>query len=393
MRTSPHRTVTRSRRLGAVALVVGALLVAACGSDSNSGSPSGTGDTAGSSGSSGSPATTTAGGTDAPRDDGCRQRPDLARDRLRARPADARHHHRQRRGDPRRPALQRLRDAGEDRRGPSEYAPAPRQGVRRSPTTGSPTPSPADQGVTFQNGEPFYVERREVQLRQQHRPTSPRARRRRIISATFAPVAIGRGAGPQHGRGHAQAAQPRLPLQPRPDRRRDRRRDQALPTIATKPIGTGPFQFDSYSTNDSLKLKRYDGYWGTKPSLAEGGVPLHRRPQGAGRLDQSPGGIDIIDNLTPELFKDVPGRSPTSRRSNIVTNGETILAMNNSRTPLDDVRVRQAITLRHRQEGGERHRRVGLRPRSSAPTPRRTTRGSRTCRTPTRSTRTRPRSS
>src|SRR3954447_525212 len=71
MRTPPHRKVTTPRRLGAVALVAGAMLFAACGSGSNSGSPSGTGGAGGSGGSdvSGSTAAntaaTTAGGSDA----------------------------------------------------------------------------------------------------------------------------------------------------------------------------------------------------------------------------------------------------------------------------------------------------------------------------------------
>ena len=151
MRTSPHRTVTSSRRFGAVALVVGALLVAACGSDSNSGSPGGTGDTAG---SSGAPATTTAGGTDAPATTGAGSgRTSLVIGSTLAPPtldittgSGA--------AIPAALALQRVRDVREDRRRRASTNRSWRRSTR-SPTTGSPTPSTCSQGVTFQNGEPF----------------------------------------------------------------------------------------------------------------------------------------------------------------------------------------------------------------------------------------------
>jgi peptide/nickel transport system substrate-binding protein len=119
--------------------------------------------------------------------------------------------------------------------------------------------------------------------------------------------------------------------------------EKALPDVATNPVGTGPFQFVSYVTNASLKLKRYDGYWGTKPTLQTVEFRYISDPKALADSIKSPAGVDIIDNLTPELFKGFEGDANFTTQ-NIVTNGETILAINNSRAPLNDVRVRQAIS-------------------------------------------------
>jgi peptide/nickel transport system substrate-binding protein len=119
--------------------------------------------------------------------------------------------------------------------------------------------------------------------------------------------------------------------------------EKALPEVATHPVGTGPFQFDSYVTNASLKLKRYDGYWGTKPALQTVEWRYISDPKALSDSIKSPSGVDIIDNLTPDLFKAFEGDANFTTQ-NIVTNGETILAINNSRAPLNDVRVRQAIS-------------------------------------------------
>ncbi|MDQ1424685.1 MAG: peptide/nickel transport system substrate-binding protein [Acidimicrobiaceae bacterium] len=119
--------------------------------------------------------------------------------------------------------------------------------------------------------------------------------------------------------------------------------EKALPDVATHPVGTGPFQFDSFVTNASLKLKRYDGYWGTKPALQTVEWRYISDPKAMSDSIKSPNGVDIIDNLTPDLFKGFAGDS-NYMTQNIVTNGETILAINNLRAPLSDVRVRQAIS-------------------------------------------------
>ena len=36
---------------------------------------------------------------------------------------------------------------------------------------------------------------------------------------------------------------------------------EAMPNVATNPVGTGPFKFDSYAPGDKLQASRFDGYW------------------------------------------------------------------------------------------------------------------------------------
>jgi peptide/nickel transport system substrate-binding protein len=336
MRTSPHRTVTRSRWLGAVALGLAATLFAACGSDSNSGSPSGTGD---SSGTSGGPATTTAGGTEAPDTTGSGSGRtslvigstlapptlDITTGSGAAIPAALLYNVFE--------TLVKIDEKG-------EYQPLLAEKYEVS-DDGLTYTFHLRQGVTFQNGQPF--DSSDVKFSFDNsianlaKGTAPG-----IISATFAPVAS------------VEAPDANTVVVTLKQRSRNFLFNIAqtggvvvdqtsLPAIATKPVGTGPFEFVSYSTNDNLKLKRYDGYWGTKPSLENVEFRYIGDPKTMADSIRSPGGVDLIDNLTPELFKTFQD-DPDFQTINIVTNGETILAINNSRKPLDDVRVRQAIS-------------------------------------------------
>jgi peptide/nickel transport system substrate-binding protein len=56
------------------------------------------------------------------------------------------------------------------------------------------------------------------------------------------------------------------------------------------------------------------------------------------------GDIDIIDNISPELFGQFESDKGSYDTVNSATPGEVILAMNNSKAPLDNAKVRQAIT-------------------------------------------------
>ena len=38
-------------------------------------------------------------------------------------------------------------------------------------------------------------------------------------------------------------------------------------SLATKPVGTGPFRFDRWAQGDRIVLQAFEGYWGEKPAL------------------------------------------------------------------------------------------------------------------------------
>ncbi|HOZ63710.1 MAG TPA: ABC transporter substrate-binding protein [Burkholderiaceae bacterium] len=113
-------------------------------------------------------------------------------------------------------------------------------------------------------------------------------------------------------------------------------------TNATKPIGTGPFQLDTWSKGSSVSLKKWPGF---RNAVA---IKLNRATfrfisdpaaQVAALLS---GDVDAFPRVTPRSvpqFKNNP-------KFQVVVSGsraKTILAINNKKKPLTDVRVRRAI--------------------------------------------------
>jgi peptide/nickel transport system substrate-binding protein len=110
----------------------------------------------------------------------------------------------------------------------------------------------------------------------------------------------------------------------------------------TDPVGTGPFRFEDWVKGDHVDLVRYDGYWGDAAKLDKVTFKFITDPTAAFAAVMA-GDVDAFPNFPApenlEQFKADP------RFSVIVgsTEGETILAMNNKKPPLDNLKVRQAI--------------------------------------------------
>ena len=106
------------------------------------------------------------------------------------------------------------------------------------------------------------------------------------------------------------------------------------------PIGTGPFQFDSWTRNDRLVLKKYEDYWGEKSKIDE----LIVRPiaDNAARLQAlQTGEIQGYDLVEPQDIADDRGR----RDLQIIDRPAFNVAYVgfNIAEPTDDVKVREAI--------------------------------------------------
>jgi peptide/nickel transport system substrate-binding protein len=111
---------------------------------------------------------------------------------------------------------------------------------------------------------------------------------------------------------------------------------------ATKPVGTGPYQLDSWSKGSSVTLGKWDGHRNAA------NVKLKRAtfrfiPDPAAQVAALlAGDVDAFVRVTPRSvpqFKDNP-------RFQVIVSGsraKTILAINNKKKPFDDVRVRRAI--------------------------------------------------
>jgi peptide/nickel transport system substrate-binding protein len=113
-------------------------------------------------------------------------------------------------------------------------------------------------------------------------------------------------------------------------------------TNATRPVGTGPYTLDNWVKGSSVSLKKWDGY------RAAGAVKIARAnfrfisdpaAQVAALLA---GDIDVFQRVTPRSVAQFQGNN----RFQVQVAGsraKTILAINNRKKPLDDVRVRRAI--------------------------------------------------
>ena len=112
--------------------------------------------------------------------------------------------------------------------------------------------------------------------------------------------------------------------------------------LATDPVGTGPFRLDRWVQGDRVVLTAFDDYWGEAPALKTATFRFISDPSAAFAAMMA-GDVDAFPNFpAPETL---PQLEADPRFKVIVgtTEGETILAMNNTRPPLDDIRVRQAI--------------------------------------------------
>ncbi|RWR29373.1 ABC transporter substrate-binding protein [Sinirhodobacter populi] len=117
---------------------------------------------------------------------------------------------------------------------------------------------------------------------------------------------------------------------------------ESIETDATKPVGTGPFQFGEWVQGDRVTLTAYPGYWGEKPALSRATFRFISDPTAAFAAMMS-GDIDAFPNYpAPETLSQFEA-DPRFKVVVGTTEGETILAMNNRNPPLNDVRVREAI--------------------------------------------------
>ena len=114
-------------------------------------------------------------------------------------------------------------------------------------------------------------------------------------------------------------------------------------TNASRPIGTGPFRFESWQRGTSVQLSRNPTYWGRAPALQRATFKFYSDPTAAYTAIRS-GTVDAFVNYSaPENvseFKADPHFVVTLGS----TQSKTILALNNEVAPLNDLRVRRAIS-------------------------------------------------
>lgn len=112
---------------------------------------------------------------------------------------------------------------------------------------------------------------------------------------------------------------------------------------AFAPIGTGPFRFARWRKGASATLVRNDDYWGAAAALDQINFFFIPDPTAAFAALMA-GDVDGFPNYPAAENLDIIRRDPRFRILSGTSEGEMILAINNERTPLNDVRVRRALS-------------------------------------------------
>ena len=111
---------------------------------------------------------------------------------------------------------------------------------------------------------------------------------------------------------------------------------------ATKPVGTGPYQLSAWAKGSSVTLTKWDGYRSAAAIKMKKVTFRFISDTAAQVAALLAGDVDAFVRVTPRSVPQFKGNA----KFQVVVSGsraKTILAINNKKKPLDDVRVRRAI--------------------------------------------------
>ncbi len=113
--------------------------------------------------------------------------------------------------------------------------------------------------------------------------------------------------------------------------------------LKTAANGTGPFTLENWTQGDSITLARFADYWGEAAGVA--GVEVSYIPDFTAGVNAAlDGSLDVLTAVQADLSPQLDGRNGFTLTRGKTTDKAT-LAFNNQVTPLDDVRVREALRL------------------------------------------------
>ena len=117
---------------------------------------------------------------------------------------------------------------------------------------------------------------------------------------------------------------------------------ESAETNKEKPVGTGPFKFDSWAKGSSIKLSKAESYWGDSVALDK--VEFRVIPDAAAAVPALLSG-DVQAFPNAPVGDALPQLQADSRLKVVIgtTEGETILSVNNKKPPFDKLEVRQAL--------------------------------------------------
>ncbi|MBL0150513.1 MAG: ABC transporter substrate-binding protein [Ideonella sp.] len=114
---------------------------------------------------------------------------------------------------------------------------------------------------------------------------------------------------------------------------------------ATQPVGTGPYKLENWAKGSAVVLSRWDGYRDAKAIKLRRVTMRFISDAAAQVAAMMAGDVDVFQRVAA-------GKSLAQfkgdKRFQVIIGGsraKTVLAMNNKKKPLDDVRVRRAIAM------------------------------------------------
>ena len=109
-----------------------------------------------------------------------------------------------------------------------------------------------------------------------------------------------------------------------------------------KPVGSGPFKFVSWKSGEEIKLERNDAYWDGAPTLGTVFFRVSENPTIRSTRIKAGEQADLIDNIDPQTVPELDAHADVALvRAPGINVG--YLAMNTSKPPFNDKRVRQAV--------------------------------------------------
>lgn len=113
---------------------------------------------------------------------------------------------------------------------------------------------------------------------------------------------------------------------------------------ATNPVGTGPYKLDKWSRGDRLTLSATGTWWGGKTPIIHATFRFISDPQAQIAAIEA-GDCDALTTMgAPEAIDQLKANKALTVTIG-KTEGKTIVAMNNGKKPLNDVRVRKALSM------------------------------------------------
>ncbi len=110
-----------------------------------------------------------------------------------------------------------------------------------------------------------------------------------------------------------------------------------------KPVGTGPFKFEGWAKGSSITIVKNPDYWGKPVALDK--AEFRIIPDAAAAIPALLSG-DVHAFANAPVGDALPQIEGDPRFKVVIgaTEGETLLSMNNARAPLDNLKVRQAVS-------------------------------------------------